>query len=959
MPALTSACLRLEFPSGGGQVSLALRASGTASGRTWSVGLASAHKPEEGRVTAVVAAAKPDLSLAQLPVVGSRLPQNAARLSRVALAARNGAKVPSGAMIARLQSLLASLGCEALPALTAQALERKASVGVEAQVSGAPVQVWTGFGSGPRMDLTSTGEAGAEPLPGPEGSGSPALLPASEGEWWGSRALPVAHTAPDKADADPPEPGYDDTARTAEIVPVVGKLTSPELATGHESRAGAVAATVWKDVNRAVGPLQIHRFGLAYTTSPKRLWLLLDASLGAVGLVFDAVGLGLGVAFDGAFTVSGTLDGLGVSYAAGPVHIAGALVRDPNPPEPLVLLIGGMLVVTTPRLGLLAAGMYGEMSDGRATVFVVGQMTGLHLPLGPIDVTGLLGGLGYNSRLALPEKAAEVPQYPLVAGIGNESALPLKGGAAAVLKKLGSLVTAAGDHFWIAVGAQFTVFKVVEASVVVALRVSPGDLTVALLGVARARFPQKDDPYACLTLGLRAVYRLSTGELSVSGALDPAQSYLVSKDCRLSGEFAVCTWVPPSSRAGDFVITLGGYHPAYQPPRHYPRDVQRIGISWQPNDAVVVRGEAYAAVTPSMLQVGGALRIEYSSSRVSAWLRAHIDATVQWEPFRFELSVGVQVGVEIRFLGTHRLELDVKLVLWGPPTGGVAQLRLPVVPDVYVRFGAGRPKNAAALGWSEFHTRVLAGAGAEVLVASGLLQEQKTPSARNATPVVHLDSLTLAVRTPAPCTHLRTQTGADTHQTKAGSADATVPIRPMNKGAVTTACTLSLRDSSGRVVSLEGWTVTPDHAALPAAAWGAPLGPSSPPPVAPRQELLGGQVTGARLVPPPATRTDPPLQGMPKERLEAESGKDGKLPGADGEFGDRLTDGTRRKVAEAVSTTAAQQARTGLYACWRALGIAPGNPTGPPLDALNGYASRLWSTVADDPMLVPTSGGSR
>ncbi|WP_171165832.1 DUF6603 domain-containing protein [Streptomyces sp. I05A-00742] len=893
VPKLTSASLRLELAAGKGGFAMGIILSGTADTWNWQVGAASADDGT-GRTTLVAASVDPQVTLAQLPVVGPRLPAHAGTLSRLSLLVRSGGTAPGAELTRRLQELLTGVRGPVVR-LSPEVVAHRAVLGVEATVASGEVPVWLGLGGG---------KAG---LPGPEPVGRP-----------GTEAT---HPPPD-------------------------------------GRTGTGIA-VWADVNRALGPLQLHRVGVSYSTAGKRLMVLVDASLGAMGLVFDAVGLGLGVALDGSFAVSGTLDGLGLTFEAGPVRVAGALVRDSSPPDPLTLLIGGMLTVTTPRIGFLAAGMYGQLRDGRASVFVIGSVTGLHVPLGPVELTGLLGGFGYNSSLALPATPQEVDRCPLVAGIGDESVLPVHQGAAAALKKLQALIIPAGDHVWVAAGAQFTVFELVEAAVVVAMEISPGDLTIAVLGTARVRFPRNDSPYVSLMLGLSAVYRYSTGELSLQGALDPAQSYLVSRDCRVQGGFALCTWVPPSGRAGDFVITFGGYHPGYRPPSHYPQAVDRIGVVWQPSSAVVVRGEAYAAVTPSMLQVGGALRVEYNSDVVSAWLRAEMNATVQWEPFRFEVMISVHVGVEIRFLGTHRLELGVDLTLWGPPTGGVARLELPVVPDLWIRFGPGRPSDAAALSWDEFRGRVLGSRSLEAAVAGGLLPEQQQQGPGSGQPQkVTLQKLTLSVRTPVPCTRLRVEGTQSTYKDITGSATATVPVRPMSRAAVTTHCALTMSaKGAGTTVDLRTWDVSGTEDNVPAAVWGPPLAPGTKPPVAPGEELLTGQVTGALLEAPTPTCPDPYIGPIPAGRLEDEHGPNGVLP-EQGEppFGEVPVAGTRRKVADTIDTEGTAQARDRLYERWKELGLAPGDPGAPPLDPLDGYTRRLWSFLTDDPLLVPSPG---
>ncbi|MFI1577593.1 DUF6603 domain-containing protein [Embleya sp. NPDC020630] len=930
VPTLTSGYLTLEIPSGGGKFSFGMALVGTEAKQEWRVGVASACETNGDRVTVVAAGLTPSMSLADLPVVGPQIPREAARVSQLSLVVRT-AKKPSSTLAARLATLLQGPDAKGAP-LDAKAFDARAALGAQLVVDSRPSTVWMEFG-------------GTPPAPPP-----PALRGAEDGS---------DESGPDTAPSD----------GSGIVVPAGGD-------TGGGS-GGSPGMPVWMPVDKALGPLQVHRVGLRYdgAAKPKRLCVVVDASLGALGLVFDAVGLGLGLAMDGSYRLTGLLEGLGLSFRAGPARVAGALVRKDPPPSGLTLMIEGMLTVSTPRIGFLAAGMYGQLADGRTTVFVVGQVTGLHLPLGPVDVTGLLGGFGYNSDLTIPAEPRDVPTYPLVAGLADPKTLPVDKGAAEVLAKLDAFIKPAGDHLWITVGVAFTVFEVVEAAAIVAVLVVPGDLTIAVLGTARIRFPQNDNPYVSLTLGLRAVYRMSTGELSVSGALDPAQSYLVSRDCHVQGGFAVCTWVPPSSHVGDFVITFGGYHPAYKPPKHYPQSVDRIGVVWKPADSVVVRGEAYAAVTPSMLQVGGMLRVEYTSSVVSAWLRAEMNAVVQWDPFRFEVDITVQVGADVHFLGTHHFELTVGLTLWGPPTGGIATLELPIIPDIHIKFGAGRPAKPEALAWADVRDRVLAKQKLQARVASGLVHDQggtaKNDQQEEAAPaMVSLDALSLSVQTPVPCTSLEMRKNK-TETAQVPSAEpgptggtGTLTVRPMHK-RITAGCVLALAATKtpAAPLDLSVWAATRTIGGVPAAVWGPLLdGPGDAPPVQPKYgtggdpEVIDGQTLGALLVPPPTKPVDI-LGPMPKENLEYEEGKTGRLAADVVPVGSPASDGTRAKVAATIGTAMAAQARQALVDRWQALGICPGVPAEPPpvdaLDTHDGYADRLWSLLESDPMLVP------
>ena len=68
-------------------------------------------------------------------------------------------------------------------------------------------------------------------------------------------------------------------------------------------------------------------------------------------------------------------------------------------------------------------------------------------------------------------------------------------------------------------------------------------------------------------MALRTVVSPSVGEFSARGAARARDSYMLDPDCRLTGGFAFCVWFEPHDDAGDFVVTLGGYHPAFTVPR--------------------------------------------------------------------------------------------------------------------------------------------------------------------------------------------------------------------------------------------------------------------------------------------------------------------------------------------------------------------------------------------------------
>jgi hypothetical protein len=64
-------------------------------------------------------------------------------------------------------------------------------------------------------------------------------------------------------------------------------------------------------------------------------------------------------------------------------------------------------------------------------------------------------------------------------------------------------------------------------------------------------------------------------------------SHVYVPSAHLTGMGAFYSWFAPNSHAGDWVVTIGGYHSAYNPPSHYPQNVSRLGLNFVVGDNVV------------------------------------------------------------------------------------------------------------------------------------------------------------------------------------------------------------------------------------------------------------------------------------------------------------------------------------------------------------------------------------
>src|SRR5262249_40978334 len=137
------------------------------------------------------------------------------------------------------------------------------------------------------------------------------------------------------------------------------------------------------------------------------------------------------------------------------------------------------------------------------------------------------------------------------------------------------------------------------------------------------------------------VIRPAAGTVKVKALLTP-NSFVIEKNCKVTGGFAFYLWFGVEHR-GDFVITIGGYHPWYSPPSHYPV-VPRLRITSAISSELRLEGGAYFALTPSCVMAGGSLDLSFKSGALKAWFRAYADFLIYWRPFFFHVRIGVSIG---------------------------------------------------------------------------------------------------------------------------------------------------------------------------------------------------------------------------------------------------------------------------------------------------------------------------
>ncbi|WP_437665137.1 DUF6603 domain-containing protein [Sorangium sp. So ce1182] len=501
----------------------------------------------------------------------------------------------------------------------------------------------------------------------------------------------------------------------ATVNPEDGQIEAPPARSGMDPQ--------WFPLQQSLGPVSLERIGVKFDAG--ELYLLLDASLQVGPLSLGLPGLSVSAPITMDAPPRFHLDGLALDYRTPSLEIGGSLLRRK-------MTVGGQEVESYDGLAVLK-GKLGAKSVALSAIAGYASFQGepslflyavLAAPLGGppfFFVEGLSAGFGVNRALTVPA-ADKIKDFPLVrealsgsADIGDASS------RAAILQEkvnaLSSYITPSLGAGFLAVGVKFSSFKILHGFVLVTAALGER-FELNVLGLARLTLPFAEpgvpvEPMAQIEMALKATFIPEEGFLGVIAQLTK-DSFIFSKDCKLTGGFAFYTWLA-GQHAGDFVVTMGGYHPRFEVPDHYPR-VPRLGFTWSLGPATL-KGEQYFALCPHAVMAGGSMQISYESGDAHASLRTHADFLISWKPYHYDIELGVEISAGYGFLGD--VSVGANLRLWGPDFGGYAEI------DVFlfsftIEFGDQSSRYPLAVGWEDFKDNFVPEEVCSIAVTRGL-----------------------------------------------------------------------------------------------------------------------------------------------------------------------------------------------------------------------------------------------
>lgn len=516
----------------------------------------------------------------------------------------------------------------------------------------------------------------------------------------------------------------DTTPSTFAAFPPSTPPTQPAAQTG----TGMSNGVVWFQIQKTFGPLHISRVGFTYKRSEEAFYGYIDADISVDVVTLSLIELYLGFAFDGdGFDdIRFGLDGLGLQFRLDPLSIGGSFYLTESGG---VQSYNGYASLGLGPLQLSAIGSFAEAADSHPSLFI---FAALDYPLGGLGfffVNGLSAGFGFNRDLIMPS-VSQVPNYWLVqaASTPQPNQPPPQTGTlspstTSILNSAIAYAPVSVGQYWLALGLRFTTYEIIQTLAVAALTFGKR-FEVDVIGLSTIMIPptpgENFSPLGEAQLALIGSFALQTDpfvmDILIQGQLTP-NSYVFSRNCKLTGGFAFGVWVG-GENGGDFVVTFGGYHPSFAPPSYYPQ-VPRVGFTWMISNLLHAQGALYFALTPIAIMAGGSLSVllQFNAPSPLPSLRASLDVgmdfLINWKPYHYEVNTEAEVDIDVIFhaFGTHEVSASAgaDLSLWGPNWGGHAALHMSIwfiKINFSVTFGA-KDGGASPLTWSEFQSSLL------------------------------------------------------------------------------------------------------------------------------------------------------------------------------------------------------------------------------------------------------------
>ena len=185
----------------------------------------------------------------------------------------------------------------------------------------------------------------------------------------------------------------------------------------------------------------------------------------------------------------------------------------------------------------------------------------------------------------------------------------------------------------------------------------PDPVRLAILGVLRAILPDEDAAILRVQVNFLGVIDFQRRQLSFDASLFDSKLLGFS----LSGDMALrLDW----GADANFLVTVGGFHPAYQPPPMNLPAIRRLTLALLDGDNPRLKLEMYFAVTSNTAQFGAKLELYAAAWKFNVYGFLTFDVLFQFNPFYFIAEITAMLALRVGSSSFAGIKLT--LTLEGP-----------------------------------------------------------------------------------------------------------------------------------------------------------------------------------------------------------------------------------------------------------------------------------------------------
>lgn len=343
--------------------------------------------------------------------------------------------------------------------------------------------------------------------------------------------------------------------------------------------------------------------------------------------------------------------GVGLSLDAGIVKGGGYLYFDFDKQE-----YGGVLelsiakIVTVKAIGLITTRMPDGSSGFSLLLIITAEFgTGIQLGFG-FTLLGLGGLLGWNRTMLLEPLASGIRT-----GAINSIMFPPDpvANAPRILSDLRTYFPADEGKFLIGPMVKIGWGTPTLISIAFGLIIEiPGN--IALVGVLRIALPAENIPIVVINVAFVGTFEFDRSRVWFFAAMFDSRILFMT----LEGDMGLLMDFGDNP---NFVLSVGGFHPRFNPPTLPFPNPRRIHIDVLRTPVARVTAENYFAITSNTVQFGCRAEFFYGVNAFNLHGSFSFDALFQFSPFHFVIEISFSVGMDVFRVGVFSVRLKFRL----------------------------------------------------------------------------------------------------------------------------------------------------------------------------------------------------------------------------------------------------------------------------------------------------------